>query len=347
MKFGQIITVRKFSDKLGRLGFTTDPLHTAMALSRCNITIGAQDIMEVLGRNDKRRLSLSYAGRKCAFKPASRRKAVTDMDTEKPEWDSTIYDPVALNVRLGVNERRYFSRPFERPLRDQIHAMLEEKTGWTIMVEGDKGDYISKKARRERIHGMASRQSYLLIPDDGDRESGNSPRSEEQDMTGMSQLAGQEIMEAASPNPFPPNRLRVFVLGCRGMASADVESKFISCTVGLQGKEEEDPDGFRIELEMTQPKLDNVREVTNCEPGDVLEFTLWDKDEDDEDICIAMATLSTDRLASAPFDGEIELIDENEESIDGAKLVVKVEAMNTVASAGGGTDDQIKETTLG
>lgn len=309
-----MVTVRKFAERLARLRCDADPLHTSMALSRGDVTISVHDVMDVLGKARQQRESLSYAGRKCVFKPAQRQKLVTDNETEKPPWDSTIYDPTKLNSRLGIRERHYFSRPFDRPLREEIHAHLEDKTGWKVVQEGDRGEFFSKQDRRRRHQGMASRHSYLETHDD----------LMDSDLIGVSPRA----------SPDPPRNVKVYLLGCQGLdeeEEADGSTVTVTCEVeGRSGEEVGTDPAFEcesVERAAAHPNYDNVGEVKDVTVSDCLKFAFFMKDDDDEDVCFATASLPGDRFLPKGFDGELELTGDDDKTIKGAKFMVRVDIL--------------------
>merc|ERR1712176_455736 len=68
----------------------------------------------------------------------------------KPDWNSSIYDPVPLNSRLGRRERHYFCKPFDRPIRDEMIKDLVTNKGYKFKQEGDKGQRLTRKELRLR-----------------------------------------------------------------------------------------------------------------------------------------------------------------------------------------------------
>jgi hypothetical protein len=307
---GSMVTVRKFAERLARLRCDSDPLHTAMALSMGTVTISVQDVMDVMGKARQQRESLSYAGRKCVFKPAQRQKQVTDNETEKPPWDGTIYDPTRLNLRLGIRERHYFSRPFDRPLREEIHAHLEDKTGWKVVQEGDRGEFMSKQDRRRAHQGMASRHSYL-------------------EMTKDASLPSPSIDPASKG--LKSGNLRLYLLGCTGLPKeGEPDGATITVTCEVQGRSGEEiganPE-FQcdVEREMKKPNYENVGDLAAVKSSDILMFAFFMQDEEEEDVCFATAALPAQKCFPKGFDGAIDMQGDEDAVIEGAKFMVKVE----------------------
>merc|ERR1712216_308920 len=121
-----------------------------MTLSRCNNSVCLHDLMDLLGKASQTRQSLSYAGRKWGYGPTERRKNAHDKTMDKPEWNASVYDPTPMNSRLGVRERHYFCKPFDRPIRDEMIKDLESNKGFKFKQESDKGAKLSRKELRLR-----------------------------------------------------------------------------------------------------------------------------------------------------------------------------------------------------
>jgi hypothetical protein len=143
-------TVRCLAEGIQRLGYKGDALHTCMAIARCNTSVTAHDLGDLLGKRSGPRQSMSYAGRKWAFRPAERQKRTHDNAMQKPSWNGSIYDPMPLNSRLGVRERHYFAIPFDRPIRDTMFKELEMNKGFKVRQANERGETVSKEDRRAR-----------------------------------------------------------------------------------------------------------------------------------------------------------------------------------------------------
>jgi len=134
--------------KCSKLGFNGDAARLTQLLGRGHAVITCGDIQELLlGKCQGPRQSESYAGRKWAFTPPERMKTASNKNMDKPQWNNSVFDPAFLNSRLGVRERHYFCKPFERPLRDEILADLTLNRGYKFQVQGSKGELQGKDAR--------------------------------------------------------------------------------------------------------------------------------------------------------------------------------------------------------
>jgi len=333
------ITVRSLSERITRLGYTGDALHTCMTLSRCNNSVQVHDLADMLGKGAAGpRQSLSYAGRKWGFRPTERRKAIGDSG-EKPAWNASIYDPVPLNSRLGVRERHYFCKPFDRPIRDDMMKELETK-GFKFKQESEKGAQLTRQQlRKKRGHDdggirPATKEDLQRVNDAVAQSDPAAQQPAAESAQAATQLATTSKTTAkpkaagASKGPW---KIRVFLYGGIGLSdeTTDEDTMDPYCTVEIAGK----PDSqFRksIQRETKKGKEDkeNADELVGCGLDDELEFAVYEEDaeEDDEDgdTCNGVATLSADRFLPNGFEGRLDLLDDEENPIDGTSLMIKV-----------------------
>jgi len=161
-----IFPVRGLAQKFQKLGFKGNALHSCMTLTRCRNSIDSKELTLIISKvilaGSEPQSCESYAGRKCTFKPAARHKHSDDITSEKPEWNNSVYDPIRLNEKLGERERYYFSRPFERPMRDNIFKQLEAERGYKHI-----SDNAANTEKKKHLQGFSRLEKRLKRGDTG------------------------------------------------------------------------------------------------------------------------------------------------------------------------------------